>query len=53
MRIAVLVDSGKPDELAKAIVGIKEDPNLRIHLSAVSLAFPQKNLSVESGRKTT
>ena len=48
---AVLVEAGKPSELAKAIVEIKGNPNERIRLSGVGLDFAQKNLSVESGRK--
>ena len=49
--IAVLVEAGKPSELATAIKGIKRNPSERIRLSATGLDFAQKNLSIESGRK--
>ena len=49
--ISVLVEAGKPNELARAIIDIKGKPKERIRLSEVGLDFAQKNLSIESGRK--
>ncbi len=49
--IAILVEAGKPKELAKAIIDIQGNPKERIRLSAIGLEFAQKNLSVESGHK--